>query len=191
DEHDGVLLERHPDVPVHGRSTIKLLTALTARDLLDMDGVVTVTEHDISPHSVLAAGDMLTVADLIHSCLIYSDSTAALAVARTAGLCLPGATDPLGRFLRAMCDRAPAGWVVADPRGFGDENTVTARGMVALLRQVASRDPWLHDVASKKSHTLKVTGAREEVILIEHATHGYLMDAVAAKGGTDGFAATA
>lgn len=190
DETGGTLLERHPDLPAHGRSTIKLLTALTARDLLDMDSVVTVTEQDTSPHTVLAAGDTLTVADLLHSCLIYSDNTATLAVARTAGYRIPGKSDPLGRFLGAMRDRAPGGWVITDPRGFGDDNTVTARGMVALLCQVASRDPWLHDVASRKSHTLTVTGAREEEIPIENDTRRYLMDPVAAKSGTDGSAPT-
>lgn len=142
DENGAPLLERRPDLPVHGRSTIKLLTAATARDLLDPDQGVLVHQADEAPHSVARPGQTWTVADLLTSCLEHSDNTATAALARTAG---PG-------FLDAMRAAAPAGWVITDSRGFGQDNRVTARGMVDLLRRIADTDPWLHDQAGRATH---------------------------------------
>lgn len=192
DSRGSVTWEHAPDLPVHGRSTIKLLTCLTARPWVDLDHTVTITGHDVSPNSDLVRGDVTSVRSLFHAVLMRSDSTAALALVRVAGTAMldgePG--DPRARFLEAEIHEANrigmGELVITDPRGFGRTNRVSARGMVILLRHIAAEDPWLYQVSGQRGFTITVTGERQEAIPIEHLTASRLAEFVAAKGGTDG-----
>ncbi len=108
------LFSKNPDERVAPASTAKMLTALVALDLLQLDTRIAVDPRDISLSEYgessmgLASGDTLTFGDLLYGMLLKSGSDAARVVARAGGLVLlagaPG--DPIARFMGEMNARA-------------------------------------------------------------------------------------
>lgn len=113
DTNGAELYAKAPDERVAPASTTKLLTALLVLELARLDQRVTVAPSDISTDPTessmyLAAGDVVTMEDLLYGMLLVSGGDAARAAGRTIGAALlagaPG--DPLARFMQEMNARA-------------------------------------------------------------------------------------
>lgn len=168
DEAGNQTWARHPDQRMHGRSTVKLLTAAAARGILtDLDASHRVlADCVVGEPKTIRPGDTITVSDLFHASIIESDALATGCLTRAAGTILLGGTatreEAQSRFITEMHAFATRiGWTghtVTDPLGFGWTNAFTARDLVTLLRWVQHNDPWLNEIAGKLTHILVPTG---------------------------------
>jgi D-alanyl-D-alanine carboxypeptidase (penicillin-binding protein 5/6) len=143
----------NPDDPLQPASTIKIVTALVAVDLLERDTQIVVEDRDLVDPTVfsnmgLMAGDTLTVHDLLAGLLIQSAGDAALALARGGGLVLdPNSVDPVGLFVQEMNTYAASigmtGTSIANPIGADDavNQRSTARDLVRATQRLM--DDWL------------------------------------------------
>lgn len=79
-----ILWSKAPDEPGLPASTTKMMTALVALQVYQLDQVVTITEEDRSIGNTmkLIRGDQLTVKDLLAGLVVSSGNDAALALAR-------------------------------------------------------------------------------------------------------------
>ena len=100
-----VLYARNADRPVAPASTMKIVTALVTRQLLDPDTLVTIQNSDLIDPTVystmgLEAGDEVNVGDLLRGLLIPSGGDAGLALARVGGMALGASEgDAVSRFV--------------------------------------------------------------------------------------------
>jgi D-alanyl-D-alanine carboxypeptidase len=104
-----LLYQQGPDETRAPASTVKMLTALTALEVLDADEEVVIEVEDLVDFMVYAnaglqEGDVVTVRDLLAGALVPSGGDAANALAREAGLRLGATADPnpIERFVQEM-----------------------------------------------------------------------------------------
>lgn len=150
---NGLQLHAHDaDMRVAPASTVKLVTLLVARQILDPQEMITIVEADLYlgeeySQMGLMAGDVATVEGLIYGSMLMSGADASLALARVAGQRLDPATgDPVGRFVQEMNAYAQQhrmyGTSFVDPVGADHEQQyTTARDLVRAMEQVL--DDWL------------------------------------------------
>jgi serine-type D-Ala-D-Ala carboxypeptidase (penicillin-binding protein 5/6) len=99
------LYDLNGDMPFAPASTMKIVTALLTRQLLDTDALVTITEDDLIDPTVystmgLEAGDEISVGDLLRGLLIPSGGDAGMALARAGGEALGASEgDAVARFV--------------------------------------------------------------------------------------------
>ncbi|MCX2728320.1 serine hydrolase [Thermomicrobium sp. 4228-Ro] len=176
---DHVLLERESRTPLPPASTLKLLTALTVKDILSSEEIVTVAREDVVDPAVessmgLAAGDTITVHDLLIGLLLPSGNDAARTLARVAGerLAEPADRSPQERFLSAMQEKARAlgleQTVVRTPDGDDvPEQTTSAADLVRLARAVLA-DPELSAIVALRQASVRVGGPNARVLELEN-----------------------
>lgn len=153
-----VLLEQNADVPLPPASTTKLMTALTALELYDLDEVVEVStqaagENDgggLFPH------ERITVRDLIIGMLVSSANDSAYALA---GHAVGGET----HFLEQMNITAQKfhlqNTFFQNPAGYDDPvNLITARDLAILTLQVMKEPELLSWMGMKNSVVYNVEG---------------------------------
>lgn len=136
------LWDRNADLEIPIASTVKIATALVVVEHAALDEEVAIEESDlvdvmVQSNMQLAAGDVLTVEQLLHGLLIASGSDAANALARYVGTSLGGEDDPIGAFVDAM--NAYAGELglehtnFANPTGDDDPDAYSSARDIALL----------------------------------------------------------
>jgi len=153
-----VLATANVDERVQVASTIKLLTVLTALDVLSPDQQVTVGQEVAGIGGSTAAldpGDTWSVRDLVAGALVRSGNDAAEALALAAG---DGDRDA---FLAMMNDKAASlgitGATIADPSGLEDVNLLSARDLVVIGRE-ALATPLVAEIAASRTWDLPSTG---------------------------------
>lgn len=155
-------------------SITKLATALTiVRDGPALDAIVEVAAEDIPEegHTVLHAGDRVTMGDLLTAMLVYSDNAAARALARQTF------SPPLSE---GELEGVSSSLHVADPAGLSPENHGTAIDVARLL--VASlREPMIADRLRIRRATIDAHRPERRAIalkttnqlLLDNATHTF------------------
>jgi len=154
-----VLFEKNPDEKLPPASTVKLMTALIAKDIYDDNEVLTVskscTEVD-STKVMLKEGDAFTVSDLIKSMLIGSAGDSACVIANS--------KIDEGEFVNKMNDKAQvlgmSSTNFSNPIGLdGVDNSQhsTAKDLYKLSKHVTSF-PDLGDIVGTKSFTMYPVG---------------------------------
>jgi serine-type D-Ala-D-Ala carboxypeptidase (penicillin-binding protein 5/6) len=99
------LYDLNGDLPFAPASTMKIVTALLTRQLLDVDTTVTIEDRDLIDSTVystmgLEAGDEVSVGDLLRGLLIPSGGDAGMALARVGGEALGASRhDAVARFV--------------------------------------------------------------------------------------------
>ncbi len=153
-----VLATVNVDERVQVASTVKLLTVVTALDVLSPDQEVTVGQEVAAVGGSTAAldpGDTWTVRDLVAGALVRSGNDAAEALAVAGG---DGDRDV---FLALMNDKAASlgitGATIADPSGLEDANLLSARDLVAIGR-AALATPLVAEIAASRTWDLPSTG---------------------------------
>lgn len=189
-----VLQEENGDVKLPPASTTKLLTAITAQRVLDINLPITIVESDLVPEEFsrmgLEPGDVATVEQLLYGALVPSGGDAALALARTAGAELDPATDdPIARFVEEM-NRVAASLGMQDsafgnPVGQDDERSwTTARDLVRAGAAVLE-DPLLANIVRTPWASVVVDGPNGRELIIENSNQFVLFDdAIGIKTGT-------
>lgn len=138
------------DTSVPAASTVKIVTALVAREILELDEQIVIEQPDLTlPEDYskmgLQLGDVATVRVLLQGMLVVSGGDAALALARVAGQRLdPESANPVQRFvdeMNAFAERnGMTGSQFSNPDGMdSDGYYMTARDLVRVAERL------LHD----------------------------------------------
>lgn len=174
---DRVLLDQQSELPLPPASTLKLLTALTVREILHPEEIVTVQSEDevdptIESAMGLAAGDTVTVHDLLIGLLLPSGNDAARTLARVAGerLATPSELPPRERFLARMQAKAAElgleQTIVRTPDGDDVPGQVTsARDLAQLARAVLADSELATIVAMREAH-VRVGGPNARILTL-------------------------
>ncbi len=129
-------------------STVKLMTALVARDVYDLDQVLTVTnEADVEGNKIgLRWGSKLSVRDLITAILINSSNDAAQLLANNH----PGGYEG---FVQAMNVKGQEmnldGTVFKNPTGLDDLEQVTTSRDLSILARAVVQDSFLNNIVKQ------------------------------------------
>jgi D-alanyl-D-alanine carboxypeptidase (penicillin-binding protein 5/6) len=183
------------DTPLPPASTMKIVTALVASSLLELDEQFTVQEGDILDPTIfsnmqLQPGDVVSVETLLHGVLIPSGADAAMVLAREAGNRLePGTPDPVGRFVAEMNAWAAAHGMAnshfTNPVGTDDPNHyASARDLVRatrellndwLLARIAAMDMYVADIGGPNARQVELFNsnqliARDDVFGVKTGT---------------------
>lgn len=172
------LFNREGDVSVAPASTMKIVTALVAREILNLDEEIVVDERDLildEDYSKmgLELGDVVTVRALLYGTFLSSGGDAALALARVVGQRLdPETDDPVQRFVDEMnaygIRHGMLGSHFANPVGIdADDSYMTARDLVRATEQVL--DDWeLARIVATPEITVAVNGPNAREIYLFH-----------------------
>lgn len=193
-----VLYEKAADTLAYTASTVKLLTALTARTVLsNLDQQVTITSADVDSWiQSLKVGDVISVRDLFAGMMIPSHNDCARAVGRIAGMALlsGAAGDPMSRFMTEMhtyaASKGMTGAVFGDTSGLQQTSRLSARHLTAAMREALADGP-LMEIMSSLTWQLTITGGpdprtRTLTHTIDPDGEVKLPEFVAGKTGTNG-----
>jgi serine-type D-Ala-D-Ala carboxypeptidase (penicillin-binding protein 5/6) len=166
---DVLLYQYNADVSIAPASTLKIITALTALEVLDPDEEISVSMEDLVDTTVysnaaLRAGDVVTVRDLLAGLLIPSGGDAANALARVAGVRFgPGPGQrPVERFVEEMnelaVDIGMTGSSFVNPDGRDEDGQYTTARDLAIAGAELLRDRMLAEIVAAPAWTMTVTG---------------------------------
>ena len=170
--------------PWQTASTIKLLTALAARDWLPSLSAPIAPPPANLTDSTLVPGDIISWGDMIHASLIASDNGAARTVADQSHPDGPAA------LLAAMYAKGAAlGWtghVIADGVGGGVSaatyNRLSAWQLCSLMKHVHDVDPWLYAASGRgyvENYLFPVWGSvRVGHISLKHSFNRYNTESI-------------
>nr|WP_091453192.1 D-alanyl-D-alanine endopeptidase [Giesbergeria anulus] len=152
-----VLLRKNEQAILPIASLTKLMTGLLISEArLPMHEPITITQEDVDTEkgsrSRLSVGTTLTRQEMLHLALMSSENRAANALGRT----YPGG---LGTFVAKMNAKARqlgmADTRYVEPTGLSSNNQSSARDL-AMLVNVASRDPLLREFSTSPGHEVAV-----------------------------------
>lgn len=179
------LFAKNPDTRYPPASTVKIVTALLAKQILDLDESVVVEEQDLVAEEYsrmgLQAGDIVTVRGLLYGLLIPSGGDAALALARYTGQRIgPGHPQPVDRFVEEMNRYAERIGMTnshfTNPVGFEDQEMyTTARDLVRATSRLL--DDWLlARIVSTPWTEIHVDGPEPRDLVIENTNEFVLSE---------------
>lgn len=178
-ESDTILFERDADVPLQPASTLKIFTAMVVLEYASPAEVFEIVESDLvdpvlESHMGLAAGDLVTVHDLLVGLMLPSGNDAANALARVIGARIDGDEDePLvDRFVREMNRVANElgleSTELRHPAGHDrDGQAVTAREL-AVAAQAVMDSPSLLTIIAMRRAEIRVGGANPRILVVEN-----------------------
>jgi D-alanyl-D-alanine carboxypeptidase (penicillin-binding protein 5/6) len=161
DDNDSVLYAKNPSAKLPPASTVKLVTAMVALDLLDPSTPVKVSHTAAAVRSIkprLMMDDEMTVSDLLHVALMKSINSAAVALAETAA-------GSEGAFVELMNRKAKeigannTRFVTASGLPKGRQYT-TARDLTIILKKALTY-PLIKEILGKKEWVIKTAAGRE------------------------------
>ncbi len=174
-ESDTILFEREADAPLQPASTLKIFTAMVVLDYASPTEVIEIVESDVvdpvaESHVGLAAGDLVTVQDLLVGLMLPSGNDAANALSRVVGSRIEGNDDEAlqERFIREMNrvadDLGLESTELRHPAGHDREDqSVTARELAVAAQALMERHSLLTIVAMKSAE-IQVGGNNPRVI---------------------------
>ena len=159
DEATGrVLLQHNADEPLPMASTTKVMTALLAIELGDMDAPVTASRNAFGvpgTNIYLSEGETLTLQEMLTGLMLSSGNDAAVAIAEHIG-------GTVSNFCRMMTERAAAlgctSTVFLTPHGLPQEGHHTTARDLALIARAAMAEPIFRDIVSTKRATIPWEG---------------------------------
>lgn len=162
------LFDQEAHTQVAPASTMKIVTALVASNILSLDEEVAIEPSDLilaDDYSKmgLELGDVVTVRALLHGTLLSSGGDSALALARAAGLRLdPSTDDPVKRFVDEMNAYAAQQGMTeshfSNPVGIDSiDHYATAWDMLRATQYLLA-DPLLAQIAATPEATVTVDG---------------------------------
>jgi D-alanyl-D-alanine carboxypeptidase (penicillin-binding protein 5/6) len=179
-----MLLEKNATESAYPASTTKMMTALVAKDLFDLESYLEVQpEHLVNGNKLgFQIGEKVQVSDLLHSALIASSNEATEILAG-------GANGGREAFVNAMNQKARdlhlERTLFINPSGFDNENIYsTARDLSVLAREIL-QDPYLQEVVKTKEYVF--TNPEETISHYAYNTNELLHtreDVIGVKTGT-------
>jgi D-alanyl-D-alanine carboxypeptidase len=147
-----IILEKNPDQVFPIASVTKLMTAIVAKEQIDLHHVTTVTDSSYNTYGAeggLARGEKILVSDLFYPLLIESSNDAAEVLA-----------DDYGRnnFLALLNQKASQlgmeSTYYQDPSGLSSNNVSTARDLAKLALYVRIAYPEFLDITRVKQYSI-------------------------------------
>lgn len=159
---DTRLYEKDPETAIAPASTIKLLTAITALTLGQIDEKIQVQKDDLVGGSTmgLKPGDTLTLGNLLKGMLIPSGNDAATVIADAEGAKLPDAATlgPVNAFVARMnavgVERGLTGTTAVNPSGLDAPGMTTTAHDLARLADLVLADPILAPIVRTPEATI-------------------------------------
>ena len=167
-----ILYSRNMHEKVYPASTTKLMTALIAIKHSEMDDIVTIEEDNCGIKLAgaqlcgFAAGDTLTMKDLLYCLLVYSGNDAALAIAGHIG-------GSERNFVRMMNSEAKelgcTNTSFVNPHGLHDPNHYTTAYDMYLIFNECLRYDALKEIFKSTGYTVSIrtTGGEEKSLYME------------------------
>lgn len=153
-----VLFQKNADAPLPPASSLKLLTALTARELFKPDEVASISAYGIlDSKQPLHSGLSITVEELLAALVIESNNTAAYALANH---------DPAGytHFIETMNDVAAKLGLqetrAYNPAGFDDSLSRSSARDLSLLIRLTMQDQLLRGMLSSPTRQAELADGR-------------------------------
>jgi D-alanyl-D-alanine carboxypeptidase (penicillin-binding protein 5/6) len=159
-DDESVLYAKNPSAKLPPASTVKLVTAMVALDILDPVTKVVVSRNAASTRSIrprLAAGDEVTVYDLLHLALMKSMNSAAVALAEAA----VGTEDAFVELMNRKAQEIGANdthFVTASGLPKGKQYT-TARDLTIILKKALTY-PLIKEIVGKKEWMVITSAGR-------------------------------
>lgn len=153
-----VLFEKNPDAALPPASSLKLLTALTARELFNPSEVASISAYGIlDSRQPLHSGLWVTIKELLAALVIESNNTAAYALANH---------DPAGytHFIETMNGVATRLGLhetrAYNPAGFDDSLSRSSARDLSLLIRFAMQDELLRGMLSAPTRPMQLADGR-------------------------------
>jgi len=147
------LFFKNPDTPLFPASTTKMMTAIIAREVYDLDQAITVPEgiESIGQVMELEPGEKVTVENLLYGLLVASGNDAAEVLAQSG---------PEGReaFIDKMNEKAKSfrleKTTFKNPSGIEDDGHVSTTHDLAILAAEFLKDPLFSKIVKTKAITI-------------------------------------
>ncbi len=188
DDNDAILYSKNLSAKLPPASTVKLVTAMVALDRLDPAAKVQVSRNAASTRSIkprLAAGDEMTISDLLHLALMKSINSAAVAIAETAA----GTEDAFVVLMNEKAKEIGANdtrFVTSSGLPKGRQYT-TARDLAIILKKALTY-PLIKEIVGKKEWVVTTAAGRQFAIENSDSLLWYSTSFV---GGKTGFTSNA
>lgn len=192
-----IIIEKNVDTVYPIASVSKLMTALVARELMDMQTVAIVSRDASKTYGAqggLGLGEKIRLRDLLFPLLMESSNDAAEVFSDQYGN---------AKFLEEMNKKAAAIGMVdtyyRDPSGLDPQNTSTPKDLYKLVRYIYKNDPEIFDITRVKQFSIKAhtwynrngllpmagfVGGKNGYIDQSRQTTASLFEVPLAKGGT-------
>lgn len=169
DAYGTVLYAKFPKAKLAPASTVKLVTAMVAIDMLKTDGSVTISRNASKVKTIppgLCPEEEMTVSDLLHLALMKSINQAAVALAEAAA----GTEDDFVVLMNRKADEIGA----RDTRfenasGLPKGIQYTTASDLALIMKTALSYPLIREILAKKEFMVRTAAGRE--IYLENSNH--------------------
>ena len=168
EDTDEIVYEKNGSSRVDPYSTTKLLTALVVLEKeKDLDREVTVSEYAASRDGStmdLAAGEVVTIRQLLYGLLILSGNDAAYALAENEG----GIKTFVGEMNEKAKELGCTNTHFDNPNGNKEENHYTTPEDYLKVAQAALDNEMIYSIASTKKYTMPATNKSEERVMKSH-----------------------
>lgn len=164
-----VLYSKNPDEKLAPASTTKIMTALIALELGNLNDIVTASKTMLDNKIVygtqiyLTPGERMPLKDLLYAVLLNSANDAAVAVAGHIGGNLP-------HFVNLMNERAKELGMTnthfMNPTGLTEEGHYTTAHDLALLARVAYQNPVFREYIKTKTYTIPRAKANVPTVMV-------------------------
>ena len=148
-----ILYEYNPDKVLPIASVTKLVTAVVAREALDLDSRVTIDDNILATEGVagnLRRGESLRVRELMYPLLMVSSNDAAEAIARA-----ESRSDFIALMNRWVRSIGATQTTFDDPSGLSPRNTSSARDVLAILEKISTSYDGIIDITRLKTFTVR------------------------------------
>lgn len=158
-------------------STTKILTAYLAIKYGNLEDIVTVSENAVNLDSDsskcgLAAGDKMSLHDMLYGLIIKSGNDAAIAIAEH----ISGSTEAFAELMNEEALKMGAtGSHFVNPHGLPDDNHYTSVYDLYLILQTAARDDTFRQLIGTSEYEVNYTNAQGNAVSMDwKATNLYL-----------------
>ena len=156
-----VLYSKFPKARLAPASTVKLVTAMVALDVLQPGDPVTVSQNAGRTRTIpprLCPGEEMTVADLLHLALMKSINSAAVALAEAAA---GSEGDFVVLMNRKAVEIGASTTLFANASGLPQGTQYSTANDLALIMKAALEYPLIREILAKKEYTVRTAAGRE------------------------------
>lgn len=155
-----VIFEKNPDQIMYPASTTKILTALLALEMGNLDQTCVVSEEAVTFYEDdvtnidLRAGEELSLRDLLYATLVKSANDAANVVAESIGGSISAFVDLMNqRAAKLGCTNTH----FVNPNGLHDDNHYSTTRDMAILAMEAMKNSTFREMVATTSYTIPAT----------------------------------
>ncbi|MFA5576536.1 MAG: D-alanyl-D-alanine carboxypeptidase family protein [Tissierellaceae bacterium] len=158
-----VLYEKNPHEKLYPASTTKVMTAILAIELSDLDDIVEVDQEVVDltdgSHIALEPGERLSMEQMLNALLIPSANDAALAIAKHV-------SGSIEEFSKLMNEKARSLGALntnfVNPNGLPDDNHYTTAYDLSLIAKYAMKNETFRSIVGNYTYTIPISNVKTE-----------------------------